>query len=152
MHFDTTEANVLRCGGTPVNLAVPEAYDTAAAVPFKVRAAAACFEGLGGLVRLCLAHLYIYTHDNTTDTQRQHNTKPQPKTKKGNMDVDALDAFLTEKGAAAVPLVMLTVTNNSAGGQPVSMSNVRAVAGVCKRHGVPLYIDAARFAGACGCV
>ena len=48
MHFDTTEANVLRCGGTPVNLAVPEAYDTAAAVPFKVRATAACFERLEG--------------------------------------------------------------------------------------------------------
>jgi tryptophanase len=64
---------------------------------------------------------------------------------KGNMDVAALDALLaSEKGN--VPLVMLTITNNSSGGQPVSMANIEAIHDVCRRHAVPLYLDACRFA------
>ena len=76
------EANVLRCGGHPINIAVPEAYETSLAMPFK-----------------------------------------------GNMDVAALEEFLEEKKARGeeVPLIMITVTNNSAGGQPVAMDNVRQV-------------------------
>ena len=65
---------------------------------------------------------------------------------KGNMDADALDALITAEGAANVPLVMLTITNNSGGGQPVSMANIEAVRRVTQRHGVPLYLDACRFA------
>jgi tyrosine phenol-lyase len=65
---------------------------------------------------------------------------------KGNMDVAALDALIAAEGAARVPLVMLTVTNNSGGGQPVSMANIEAVKQVCARYGVPLYLDACRFA------
>ncbi|MGD8698076.1 MAG: tryptophanase [Gemmatimonadales bacterium] len=65
---------------------------------------------------------------------------------KGNMDVEALDRLITREGREKVPLVMLTVTNNSGGGQPVSMENVRAVSKVCRRHDIPLYIDACRFA------
>ena len=65
---------------------------------------------------------------------------------KGNMDVAALDALIQRVGREHVPMVMLTVTNNSGGGQPVSMENVRQVSAVCKRHNIPLYFDACRFA------
>jgi tryptophanase len=65
---------------------------------------------------------------------------------KGNMDVEALDAFIAERGAEAVPCVVMTVTNNSGGGQPVSLRNLREVRAVCDRHGVRLILDAARFA------
>jgi len=65
---------------------------------------------------------------------------------KGNMDTDALDAFIRERGPEAVPLVMVTVTNNSGGGQPVSMENLRGVRAICDRYGLPLFLDACRFA------
>jgi tryptophanase len=64
---------------------------------------------------------------------------------KGNMDVARLDAFLREHGDA-VPCVMITVTNNAGGGQPVSLANIRATAEVAKRHGKPFIIDGCRFA------
>lgn len=64
---------------------------------------------------------------------------------KGNMDVAALDAFLSEN-ADCVPLVMLTITNNSGGGQPVSLENIKATAEVAHKHGKPLFLDACRFA------
>ncbi|MEO5703703.1 MAG: tryptophanase, partial [Candidatus Limnocylindrales bacterium] len=64
---------------------------------------------------------------------------------KGNMDVGALDSFLAEH-QGAVPVVFVTVTNNSGGGQPVSLENLRAIRAMCDRHGVPLFLDACRFA------
>ena len=65
---------------------------------------------------------------------------------KGNMDIAQLAAAFEREGANKIPLVMLTVTNNSGGGQPVSMENIRTVKEICRKHGVPLYIDACRFA------
>ena len=64
---------------------------------------------------------------------------------KGNIDIAALDALLAERGDA-VPLVMVTITNNSGGGQPVSLANLHAVREVCDRYGKPLFLDACRFA------
>ncbi len=65
---------------------------------------------------------------------------------KGNMDVEKLEAFIKEKGAENIPLCMMTVTNNSGGGQPVSMRNIRKVKDVCKKYNIPLFLDACRFA------
>ena len=65
---------------------------------------------------------------------------------KGNMDVAALEELIGRVGRERIPLVMLTVTNNSGGGQPVSMENAKAVSAVCRKHKIPLYFDACRFA------
>ena len=65
---------------------------------------------------------------------------------KGNMDVVALEEVIGREGKEMIPLVMLTVTNNSGGGQPVSLENVRQVSAICRKSGIPLYFDACRFA------
>ncbi len=64
---------------------------------------------------------------------------------KGNMDVEALRKFIQEKGAENIPMVLITVTNNSGGGQPVSMENIKDVRAVCDEYKIPMFIDACRF-------
>ncbi|HEV2205316.1 MAG TPA: tryptophanase [Candidatus Acidoferrales bacterium] len=75
----------------------------------------------------------------SADPARQHPFK-------GNMDTKRLTELIERVGAKRVPLVMVTVTNNSGGGQPVSMANIKAVKAICAQHKIPLYIDACRFA------
>ncbi|MDE1820630.1 MAG: tryptophanase [Euryarchaeota archaeon] len=98
MHFDTTQAHVLRQGARPLNLAIPEAYDPQVDHPFK-----------------------------------------------GNMDVPRLEELL-RSNRKNVPLVMMTLTNNTGGGQPASLENLRAISAVCRAQKVPFYLDMCRWA------
>lgn len=68
---------------------------------------------------------------------------------KGNINLEALDKFIRERSAENVPMVIITITNNSGGGQPVSMENIRGARKLCDKYGVPLFIDACRFAENC---
>jgi len=65
---------------------------------------------------------------------------------KGNIDLDALERTISEEGVERIPLVMLTVTNNAGGGQPVSMANIRGASEICQKYGVLFFLDACRFA------
>jgi tyrosine phenol-lyase len=65
---------------------------------------------------------------------------------KGNMDIEALEEFIKKHGKENIPLVMITITNNSGGGQPVSMQNIHDVKNICKKYNIPLFLDACRFA------
>lgn len=65
---------------------------------------------------------------------------------KGNIDVNALEKFINKVGKENIPLVMLTITNNSGGGQPVSMQNIKAVRSICNKYNIPFFFDACRFA------
>lgn len=77
--------------------------------------------------------------DEGKDTQSKYPFK-------GNMDPDKLKALIDKEGVEKIPLCMITVTNNSSGGQPVSMANIRAVKKILDEYGIPLYLDACRFA------
>src|SRR5262245_48097840 len=65
---------------------------------------------------------------------------------KGNIDLKKLGALISEVGADRIPVCMVTITNNSGGGQPVSLENLREAKALCARHGIPLFLDACRFA------
>ncbi len=65
---------------------------------------------------------------------------------KGNMDIQKLEEFIQEKSIEKIPIIMLTITNNTGGGQPVSMENIKEVSELAKSHGIPFFLDACRFA------
>ena len=65
---------------------------------------------------------------------------------KGNMDIAALRKLVAEEGPENIPLIMVTITNNSGGGQPVSMANIREISRIAREAGIPFYVDACRFA------
>lgn len=65
---------------------------------------------------------------------------------KGNMDCAALKNIINSIGTENIPMIMITVTNNSGGGQPVSLANIREVSEICKEKNIPFFIDACRFA------
>ncbi len=77
--------------------------------------------------------------DEGRDPQSRHPFK-------GNMDPAKLEAFISEHGPEHIPVIMMTLTNNSGGGQPVSMANLREIREISLRHGIPLFLDACRFA------
>jgi tryptophanase len=88
-----------------------------------------------------------FTHAEAFDFLNETGKHPEIRADfKGNMDIAALEKFIKEKGKENIPLVMITITNNSGGGQPVSMQNIRETKEVCKKYGLPLFIDACRFA------
>ncbi|HUZ59401.1 MAG TPA: tryptophanase [Hanamia sp.] len=68
---------------------------------------------------------------------------------KGNMDIAAFEKFINEKGSHNIPLCIITVTNNSGGGQPVSMQNIKEIKSLCIKYNISLFIDACRFAENC---
>ena len=99
------------------------------------------------------------THFDTTRANVEHSgataidlpieAGKHPRTRhpfKGNMDPSALTGLIAQVGAENIPLCMVTVTNNSGGGQPVSLGNLREVRRICDAHGIPLFLDACRFA------
>jgi len=65
---------------------------------------------------------------------------------KGNMDTAALGTLIAQVGAGNIPVCIMTITNNSGGGQPVSMENIRTASAICRSHGIPFFLDACRFA------
>jgi len=88
-----------------------------------------------------------YSGAQAVDLPVEVGTRPEVAADfKGNMDVEALRRLIEKVGAENIPLCMLTVTNNSGGGQPVSMQNVREVKGLLSKYGIALYLDACRFA------
>ncbi len=113
------------------------------------------FELLGGQGKVIPSN----NHFDTTRANIEHSGAEavdlvihegtQPRSRhpfKGNLDPRQLEALIARVGAERVPVCMVTVTNNSGGGQPVSLANLRAVRAICTKHGIPLFLDAARFA------
>ena len=97
------------------------------------------FDTTKGHIEFRRCHAVDCTIDEAADTQKELPFK-------GEMDIAKLEKLLRENPREKVPCVVLTITNNTAGGQPVSMRNIREKAEVCRRYGVPLLLDSARFA------
>lgn len=97
------------------------------------------FDTTKGHIEFRHCHAIDCTIDAAADTQREMPFK-------GEMDPAKLEAVLKAHPREQIPCVVLTITNNTAGGQPVSMHNIRQTAEICRHYGVPLLIDSARFA------
>lgn len=97
------------------------------------------FDTTRGHVTLCKAIPKDIVVKEATDTE---NFAPF----KGNMDVERMEAFINEVGSDKVGVIIMTITNNSAGGQPVSMENIKETSTIAKKYNIPFVIDAARFA------
>jgi len=80
------------------------------------------------------------------DLPCKESLSDEPLPFKGNMDTERLEAFINEHGTESIAMVIMTITNNTIGGQPVSMANIREVSEICKKHGLLFYYDCARFA------
>lgn len=88
-----------------------------------------------------------FTNAEAVDLLNEDGKHPEVRAPfKGNMDIEKLENFIKEKGKENIPVCMITVTNNSGGGQPVSMQNIREVKEVLKKYDIPLFLDACRFA------
>ncbi len=88
-----------------------------------------------------------FTNAEAVDLLNEEGKHPEVRAPfKGNMDIEKLENFIKEKGKENIPVCLITVTNNSGGGQPVSMQNIREVKQVLKKYDIPLFLDACRFA------
>ncbi len=97
------------------------------------------FDTTKGHIESRKAHALDCTIDEAFDTQVEHPFK-------GNVNLDKLEGVFKQYPRENIPVCMLTVTCNSSGGQPVSMENIKAVSKLCKKYGIPLFFDSARFA------
>ncbi len=97
------------------------------------------FDTTKGHIEFRKAHALDCTIDEAFDTGVYHPFK-------GNVNLEKLEKVFQENPKEKIPFVILTITCNSAGGQPVSIENTKAVSKLCKTYGIPLYFDAARFA------
>jgi tryptophanase len=113
------------------------------------------FSLLGGKGRTTIANTHFdTTRANVEQSGARAVDCPSPESKslteaapfKGNLDLDAVEREIGKAGEKNVEAIIVTVTNNSGGGQPVSLANLRAVRGICDRHRIPLVLDACRFA------
>ncbi|MFW6232785.1 MAG: tryptophanase, partial [Bacteroidota bacterium] len=88
-----------------------------------------------------------YSEADAVDLPTEIGTKPELEAPfKGNIDLDKLKKLIDDRGAENIPVCMLTVTNNSGGGQPVSMQNIRETRELLNKYNIPLYLDCCRFA------
>ncbi len=97
------------------------------------------FDTTKGHIEFRKAHAVDCTIDEAADTELEIPFK-------GNMDLDKLEDVLKAHPASQIPAIVLTITNNTAGGQPVSMENIRGISALARKYGVKLMIDSARFA------
>jgi len=113
------------------------------------------FSLVGGKGKVFLANTFFdttrgnieYSGAEGIDIPNEIGVRPEIEAPfKGNIDIEKLESKLKEIGAENIPLVMITVTNNSGGGQPVSMQNIKDAKEICKKYGILMYLDSCRFA------